>query len=71
MATEKDVFWEVLYFDHVVQMQAAHWSKLGRTISGSVDKGDPEFLLTPSCALLLFTMEQATERYNTRKSPPI
>ena len=44
-------------------MQAAHWSKLGGTISGSVDKGDTEFV-SLQCTLLLFTMEQATERYH-------
>ena len=59
MATEEDVFWEILYFgkqtqviqllsrsrpNHLVQMQTARWSKLGRTISGSVDKGDTELV---------------------------
>ena len=54
MATEEDVFWNFLYSrviqllsrsrpNHVVQMQATHWSKLDRTISRSVNKGDTEF----------------------------
>ena len=49
--------------NHMVQMQAAHWSKRDRTISRSVDKGDTEFV-SPECVLLLFAMGQATERYN-------
>ena len=60
--------------NHVVQMQAAHWSKLDRTISRSVDTGDTEFVSPLVCSpivyyycctiIIVYYMGQATERYN-------